>query len=421
MPGAQGHLTVRRRPLDGRDGLDGLPGKDGRDGLDGIIIRHFDWNTVDKTASNVFRNDKPNAPKPTDGTTASADGLRYLDFALMTNFSSKSGWDVYQCRRTFTWKPGGKSPKEETFDSNGESENWKTVSSYEAIFASVIVAKNASIDFMQGNKLLIKDANDIVVAGFAGEADFPLWVGSDYDKRLSAPFRVSPKGEMYATKGNIGGFTISTSSLESKTWKMQNGVETATTPSLLLTKDLIRFLGEPLTGNAYYRYNTAIYLGSDVAPGEYGSYLLEPLRIEVYRSTTIGEANAGIYISVEGAKRYDDIEISGNHALFIAKGDIFGFRLRPRIISKTQTLGSMDNVIITNAASDISLYFPSDAEDGHMLFIRKGGTGNVKVGNNDVWTTKKVANVTIRDGEMYVFVYSSSNKLWFSNYLVHGD
>ena len=63
------------------------------------------------------------------------------------------------------------------------------------IFTSLIIAKNASIDFVQGNELIIKDSNNNVVAGLtggsskeAGTTPVRIWAGGNVPG--NAPFRV---------------------------------------------------------------------------------------------------------------------------------------------------------------------------------------------------------------------------------------
>ena len=78
--------------------------------------------------------------------------------------------------------------------------------------------------------------------------------------------------------------------------------------------------------------------------------------------------NFGINLSVEGAHAYDDLIYTGNHAIYIEKGNIMGFRKRTRRLSSNTTLSKYDsNIICINNSFTITL--PSDCEDGQEFVI----------------------------------------------------
>jgi len=198
----------------GDKGDKGDKGEQGLQGIQGMIIRHSEWKS-----GVYYRNDE-----------AMTSGTRYLDVAMIKNNSAADGWDVYKCVTSHTSSTSNKP---------GNTTYWQKLSGVGPIFTSLIIAKNASIDFMQGNELLIKDSGNNVVAGLTGGASAQagstavrIWAGSSIPG--SAPFRVNNDGSFVATKanitgnitansGSIGPFAIDTDSLMGKGMCLYNG------------------------------------------------------------------------------------------------------------------------------------------------------------------------------------------------------
>ena len=182
----------------GKDGVDGKPGEDGKDGKDGVqgiqgcIIRSSEWKT-----GVTYRNDE-----------SLTSGTRYIDIVAKKNTSPSSlyGWDMYMCKSTHT---------SSSSNGPGNTTYWTAVNEMAPIFTSLIIAKNASIDFVQGNELIIKDSNNNVVAGLtggsskeAGTTPIRIWAGGKVPG--NAPFRVDQNGNLVATKANITGTITAT-------------------------------------------------------------------------------------------------------------------------------------------------------------------------------------------------------------------
>lgn len=175
---------------DGEKGDKGDKGDQGVQGIQGCIIRSSEW------ASGVtYRNDE-------DLTS----GTRYIDIVMVRNNSAVDGWDVYKCIKTHT------SSSSITY---ANTTYWTELSNVGPIYTSLIIANNASLDFVQGNELLIKDANNNIVAGLtggsskeAGTTPVRIWAGGDVPG--NAPFRVDQNGNLVATKANIIGTITAT-------------------------------------------------------------------------------------------------------------------------------------------------------------------------------------------------------------------
>ena len=212
-------------------------------------------------------------------------------------------------------------------------------------------------------------------------------------------------GEIDATGGTVGGFDISSSSLQAV-----SGAE-----SMYLSAGLMRFRnGE-----------NSVYLGSDVMPPSMGGMISCPMRVEVSRtSDSILYGNIGLYLDVTGSNAYDDqgYQYSGNHALYIPHGDICGLRLRVRRVSTSQTLSDMDSFIITVGSSDITLTLPSSPQDGQAYWFKQSasGTYTLAVGSsshriNDGRTNSK-SSWTVADGAIVMLVWDKVNKQWCAGY-----
>lgn len=88
--------------------------------------------------------------------------------------------------------------------------SWDSVSQYwtqadeqfEFVAAKLILASGASIDFMTGNEIYLRDSGGTVTAGAAGGNGISFWAGSNTPG--NAPFRVNYDGSMTATKGTFG-------------------------------------------------------------------------------------------------------------------------------------------------------------------------------------------------------------------------
>jgi len=170
---------------DGEKGDKGDKGDQGVQGIQGCIIRDSEWTT-----GVTYRNDE-----------ALTSGTRYIDIVMVRNNSAVDGWDVYKCIKTHT------SSSSITY---ANTTYWTELSNVGPIYTSLIIANNASLDFVQGNELLIKDANNNIVAGLtggsskeAGTTPVRIWAGGDVPG--SAPYRVNQLGEFVSTKANVTG------------------------------------------------------------------------------------------------------------------------------------------------------------------------------------------------------------------------
>ena len=391
---------VRISGEQGPKGDDGAPGEDGapgKDGLQGCIIRLTEW------ASGVeYRND----------LDLVSNGPRYID--IVTIYANNKQLK-FQCSQTHTSSASNKPA------AGSASAYWQQLNDMVPIYTPLLFAENAVINFLQGMEFVVHNSKtdisvNTIIAGLVG-GDIPLFVGNSTPS--NAPFRVAKDGSFVATKADITG-TINASSGTIGNFTIDEGALKSTDSfgDMLLSSNLIKFTGS----------NTNLYLGVDTWPASTGGALYGPIRAEVSRSAAGGTAgNYGVYINVTGAALSDGTTTaarqSGNHALYIPEGFITGFRLRNVRTSSNRTLTDMDSVVFSTATREITLTLPSSPKQGQIYFIRKVGSGNVKLtrGNTQhrICTNSNSQNnteITLDWGKLWIILWDHMNSMWTANW-----
>lgn len=391
---------VRISGEQGPKGDDGAPGEDGapgKDGLQGCIIRLTEW------ASGVeYRND----------LDLVSNGPRYID--IVTIYANNKQLK-FQCSQTHTSSASNKPA------AGSASAYWQQLNDMVPIYTPLLFAENAVINFLQGMEFVVHNSKtdisvNTIIAGLVG-GDIPLFVGNSTPS--NAPFRVAKDGSFVATKADITG-TINASSGTIGNFTIDEGALKSTDSfgDMLLSSNLIKFTGS----------KTNLYLGVDTWPASTGGALYGPIRAEVSRSAAGGTAgNYGVYINVTGAALSDGTTTaarqSGNHALYIPEGFITGFRLRNVRTSSNRTLTDMDSVVFSTATREITLTLPSSPKQGQIYFIRKVGSGNVKLtrGNTQhrICTNSNSQNnteITLDWGKLWIILWDHMNSIWTANW-----
>lgn len=391
---------VRISGEQGPKGDDGAPGEDGapgKDGLQGCIIRLTEW------ASGVeYRND----------LDLVSNGPRYID--IVTIYANNKQLK-FQCSQTHTSSASNKPA------AGSASAYWQQLNDMVPIYTPLLFAENAVINFLQGMEFVVHNSKtdisvNTIIAGLVG-GDIPLFVGNSTPS--NAPFRVAKDGSFVATKADITG-TINASSGTIGNFTIDEGALKSTDSfgDMLLSSNLIKFTGS----------KTNLYLGVDTWPVSTGGALYGPIRAEVSRSAAVGTAgNYGVYINVTGAALSDGTTTaarqSGNHALYIPEGFITGFRLRNVRTSSNRTLTDMDSVVFSTATREITLTLPSSPKQGQIYFIRKVGSGNVKLtrGNTQhrICTNSNSQNnteITLDWGKLWIILWDHMNSMWTANW-----
>lgn len=401
---------------DGKPGTDGKPGEKGEQGIQGCIIRHSKW-----AAGVTYRNDE-----------ALTSGTRYLDIAMIENLATIDGWDVYRCKTTHTSSESNKP---------GNATYWEKLSNEGPIFTSLIIAKNASIDFMQGNQLLIKKDDGTVTAGLSGSiagSKVRIWAGSATPD--NAPFQVLESGKVIcmnaevhgdinATKGifnnvniesgTIAGFKISNNSISSIDDKYGNGAYDGGTENNSYSKSKF-FLNAGGYDSAFLGFSATkkwVGIGLNCMPATTDMQVLG--RFEDTGTSSYTYNKAGLYISIAGATTYDDSNIHGNSALYIPKGHITGFRRRFRRVSTSTTLTNMDSIVRLVNTAEITVTLPAGAEDGQEIWLCSGNEKkvNVKAASGD---TISYGGEGFATNRWHIYIYDAYNRGWVYGYTNNG-
>lgn len=201
----------------------------------------------------------------------------------------------------------------------------------------------------------------------------PLFVGSS--TAANAPFYVTSKGEIKATAGYIGDFTIKGGSLVNE-----------------YDKKSMRLGGSNIIFENTSEGKFDLKMGSSVLSEVVGVNTQGGLYLNMKRnyptSTTSGsetQVNMGLLLNVSGtmdkASREhpwivnSDIP-NGNHAIFIGQGDIAGFRPMLTKAKTSRAISKMECVIVCFPPqnANIILTLPNDPEIGqHYTFIQRNG------------------------------------------------
>ena len=317
---------------DGEKGDKGDKGDQGVQGIQGCIIRSSEWKT-----GVTYRNDE-----------SLTSGTRYIDIVAKKNTSPSSlyGWDMYMCKSTHT---------SSSSNGPGNTTYWTAVNEMAPIFTSLIIAKNASIDFVQGNELIIKDSNNNVVAGLtggsskeAGTTPVRIWAGGNVPG--NAPFRVDQNGNLVATKANITGTITATGGVIGP-FSIASGM---------------------LSSKTLYENETNKYVGFNLSAGQ----------IEFYNERAFANVRIGgntQFVTIEGIKYDAGIDIQSPNAmigmhiktlsipLFVEGGNIFLHPDNDSYVSLHGIVGNWRNISVSTSLNN---------NDDNVMFIN---TGNITV------------------------------------------
>ena len=173
----------------GADGEDGKPGEKGEQGLQGCILRWAEW-----TIGTEYRNDE-----------AATSGTRYLDVALVKDSQTATGWRAYKCLQTHT------AATSNAPNAAGGEDYWEEFgTNTTSLFTSLILAKNALIEFMSGNQLLIKKDDGTITIGLTGNYDGKAYMWAGGTTPGNARFKVDETGKVVAVDGEFSGIISGT-------------------------------------------------------------------------------------------------------------------------------------------------------------------------------------------------------------------
>lgn len=295
------------------------------------------------------------------------NGQYYVDVVYVADDTETDGWAKYQCIKNHT-------SSSSITTSNGTY--WKRMSSA-SIYAPLIVGKNASIDFAQGQQFNLMEGNSVWGSfRYVNTGGSPaLWLGGT-DSRY-APFSVTKNGYIKATSGQIGSFRITEFTDSVSKLKFYDLYAEHDSFGVIEASQL-NLGAQGITvgvGNASLGAYGRISMGHAGAGNkETGFTYNNVLSVNVVCHN--GDETGAAYISAEGS--VDNVKAlmvyaaqgTHNYAVYADAGMIRGALCpRVKVISDNYSLTENDNVIICTNSGSIDIQFPSSPAVGQSYII----------------------------------------------------
>ncbi len=186
-------------------------------------------------------------------------------------------------------------------------------------------------------------------------------------------FQIDTKGNMTAKNGTFTGTVNAT-----------DGTFTGTVNATSGKIAGFKISGEGLTNegfnnDAYIVYrndtaNTYAGIGGNILPASSGARAVARFENREANNTAAGGTNYAMLLKTKGGHDNVAIDIDG--------GSISGFAMKNTLVNKTTQLGRDDYNVLTINTSDITLTLPTmmTYDDGHVIRIKRMGSGGVKIG-----------------------------------------
>lgn len=372
-------------------------------GENGCIIRPSIWKSGAE-----YRND----------SALTNTEVKYIDLVYVEDASANDGWRQYMCALTHT------SASYNSPTSSGGSTYWTQLSDTGPIYAPLILAKNAVLNFTQGQQFnLVENGKIFASYRIPGSDGAALWLGGS--TASSAPFSVDKNGRLKSTSGIIGGVEISEE-------KLGVGVADAGNHT---------FTGAILSSGGLFTGYKSSYFGA----GVFADYDPSDSKIQMYDQKALGTntmqsvSSPSLYIrkyspdsvtwnnidKYYGAALIVDVpkgigvaslgnNVLGGLALSAVAGDLN--------IDSTDYLFQKNRgtvAYLTNS-SVRSFYLPANPHEGQVVIVIQGSTGNITFHHPG---KRLVIQNTVKDsgvfysgsqGQLNIFVYIGS--MWYGTY-----
>lgn len=340
---------------------------------------------------------------------------KYIDLVYVEDASANDGWRQYMCALTHT-SASNNSPT-----SSDGSKYWTQLSDTGPIYAPLILAKNAVLNFTQGQQFnLVENGNIFASYRIPGSDGVALWLGGS--TASSAPFSVDKNGSLKSTSGIIGGVEISQERL---------GVGVADVGNKT-------FKGAILSSEGIFTGYKSSYFGAGVfaADDPSGS------TIQMYDKkalSTISVSSPSLYVrkyspdnmilnnidKYYGAALIVDVP-KGVGVASLGNNVLGGLALSA--VAGDLDIGSTDYLFQRNRgtvayltnSSGRRFYLPDNPHEGQVVIVIQGSTGNITFYHPG---KRLVIQNTVKDsggfysgkqGQFNIFVYI--NSMWYGTY-----
>ena len=342
---------------------------------------------------------------------------KYIDLVYVEDASANDGWRQYMCALTHT-SNSNNSPT-----SSGGSTYWTKLSDTGPIYAPLILAKNAVLNFTQGQQFnLVENGKIFASYRIPGSDGAALWLGGS--TASSAPFSVDKNGSLKSTSGIIGGVEISNEKL---------GVGVADVGNKTF-KGAILSSGGLFTGYKSSYFGAGVFAADDPS----GS------TIQMYDQKALGNPTQSVSSPSLYIRKYSPDSMTWNNidqyygaALIVdvPKGvgvaslgnNVLG-GLALSAVAGNFDIGSTDYLFQKNRgtvayftnSSACSFYLPANPHEGQVVIVIQGSTGNITFHHPG---KRLVIQNTVKDsgvfysgsqGQLNIFVYIGS--MWYGTY-----
>lgn len=372
-------------------------------GENGCIIRPSIWKSGAE-----YRND----------SALTNTKVKYIDLVYVEDANDNDGWRQYMCALTHT-STSNNSPT-----SSDGSTYWTELSDTGPIYAPLILAKNAVLNFTQGQQFnLVENGKIFASYRIPGSDGAALWLGGS--TASSAPFSVDKKGRLKSTSGIIGGVEISEE-------KLGVGVADAVNHT---------FKGAILSSGGLFTGYKSSYFGA----GYFANYDPSDSKIQMYDQKALGTnptqsvSSPSLYIRKYSPDSviWENIDKYYGAALIVdvPKGvgvaslgnNVFG-GLALSAVAGDLDIGSTDYLFQKNRgtvayltnSSVRSFYLPANPHDGQVVIVIQGSTGKITFHHPG---KRLVIQNTVKDsgvfysgsqGQFNIFIYIGS--MWYGTY-----
>lgn len=340
---------------------------------------------------------------------------KYIDLVYVEDASANDGWRQYMCALTHT-SSSNNSPT-----SSGGSKYWTQLSDTGPIYAPLILAKNAVLNFTQGQQFnLVENGKIFASYRIPGSDGAALWLGGS--TASSAPFSVDKNGSLKSTSGIIGGVEISQERLGVGVADLGN----KTFKGAILSSEGI------FTGYKSSYFGAGVFAADDPSGSTIQMYDKKAL-------STISVSSPSLYVrkySPDGMT-LNNIDKYYGAALIVdvPKGvgvaslgnNVLG-GLALSAVAGNFDIGSTDYLFQKNRgtvayftnSSNCRFYLPANPHEGQVVIVIQGSTGNITFYHPG---KRLVIQNTVKDsegfysgkqGQLNIFVYIGS--MWYGTY-----
>jgi hypothetical protein len=340
---------------------------------------------------------------------------KYIDLVYVEDASANDGWRQYMCALTHT------SSSINSPTSSGGSKYWTQLSDTGPIYAPLILAKNAVLNFTQGQQFnLVENGKIFASYRIPGSDGAALWLGGS--TASSAPFSVDKNGSLKSTSGIIGGVEISKEKLGvgvadvgNKTFKgailSSEGIFTGYKSNYFGAGI---FAADDPSGSTIQMYDQkALSTLSVSSPSLYiRKYSPDSMTLnnidKYYGAALIVDVPKGVGVASLGNN------VLGGLALSAVAGDLN--------IDSTDYLFQRNRgtVAYFTNSNNRSFYLPANPHEGQVVIVIQGSTGNITFYHPG---KRLVIQNTVKDsggfysgsqGQFNIFVYIGS--MWYGTY-----